>query len=339
MPSIPLLAVTAGVFVCTFGVAAATNTDFRAAGLSPVGGHYQRAVETRFGDAIPLRDQAIHAWNAIQYGVFEQVSPKIFIAEQDWLFTAEEFQLPSSAYVFETELETAIASAAEHGFQLIPVIIPDKARVYDEMLDHARTEDIARRYAQVQAILAGHDLQAIDLAALLKKHREDAHTFMRTDTHWSPHGAEIVAQQIASVLEDWVVSPAPFQTEVMLNQPFRGDLTAFVDLGPYSDFLGFDAERINIATTHSITEEVGLFDDITVPIALVGTSFSAREDFNFAGFLQQYTGLGVVNFATEGQGPFVPMHAFLTSETLASSPPSIVVWELPERYISLKETL
>jgi alginate O-acetyltransferase complex protein AlgJ len=81
-----------------------------------------------------------------------------------------------------------------------------------------------------------------------------------------------------------------------------------------------------------------LFTDFDTALALVGTSYSARSEFNFAGFLQQETGLELVNFATEGQGPFAPMRMLLESGEIVETGARIVIWEIPERYIDPERT-
>jgi alginate O-acetyltransferase complex protein AlgJ len=70
-------------------------------------------------------------------------------------------------------------------------------------------------------------------------------------------------------------------------------------------------------------------------VALVGTSFSAKSDWNFLGFLQNALAAEVLNFSAEGQGPFAPMQTFLASDTFKNTPPKLVIWEIPVRYTSM----
>ena len=41
----------------------------------------------------------------------------------------------------------------------------------------------------------------------------------------------------------------------------------------------------------------------------------------------------VLNLAEEGKGPIAPMRAFLDSATLRDTPPEVVIWEFPIRYL------
>src|SRR5690606_19340461 len=82
-----------------------------------------------------------------------------------------------------------------------------------------------------------------------------------------------------------------------------------------------------------------LFVDSTVPVALVGTSYSANPKWNFDGALRQALGSDLLNFAEDGQGPLLPMLKFLQSEELREAPPQWVIWEFPERYLPLPNDL
>lgn len=337
LTSFPFSSALAGLLVCSLGAGAFAKTDLKADGRSLVGGQYQRAVEDRFDDALPLRGTAIKAWNAINLAVFGQANTEVIIAQDDWLFTAEEFRAPAAQDDFEAELDTALAALNARGIQLVPLIVPDKARVYSDKLAHGRATPLETRHARVQEMLAARGLPNANLLTYLDQGRQRADTFMRTDTHWSPRGAEIAARAVAVAINDHTVAPSPFETRAFPIEDFVGDLMPFIDAGAFASWVGQDIEQIERFETVSLGGAGGLFGEVSIPVALVGTSFSARDDFNFAGFLQQHTGLDLVNYATEGQGPFAPMRDFLASDALETSPPTIVVWEIPERYITLKE--
>jgi alginate O-acetyltransferase complex protein AlgJ len=84
---------------------------------------------------------------------------------------------------------------------------------------------------------------------------------------------------------------------------------------------------------------LGLFDEVTIPVTLVGTSYSAGRPWNFDGALKEVLGADVLNVAAEGQGPLVPMQRYLDSPRFADAPPALVIWEIPERYVVLPQGL
>jgi alginate O-acetyltransferase complex protein AlgJ len=45
-------------------------------------------------------------------------------------------------------------------------------------------------------------------------------------------------------------------------------------------------------------------------------------------------GADVVNFAEEGHGPFAPMADYLDSDLAKNTPPKVVIWEFPVRYLT-----
>jgi alginate O-acetyltransferase complex protein AlgJ len=70
-------------------------------------------------------------------------------------------------------------------------------------------------------------------------------------------------------------------------------------------------------------------------VALVGTSYSQDERWGFADALKVALGADVLNVAARGEGPFAPMRAYLEGETVVDVPPELVVWEIPERYLTI----
>src|SRR3546814_20392064 len=67
-----------------------------------------------------------------------------------------------------------------------------------------------------------------------------------------------------------------------------------------------------------------LFGDSATPrIALVGTSYSANPDWNFAGALKQQLGEDLTNDAHDGVGPFQPMDNYLTRPDFAPARPKL----------------
>ncbi|HRC26994.1 MAG TPA: hypothetical protein PKX87_06150 [Alphaproteobacteria bacterium] len=81
--------------------------------------------------------------------------------------------------------------------------------------------------------------------------------------------------------------------------------------------------------------DAALFGDESLPVALVGTSYSANPSWNFAGFLKEALKADLLNAADEGRGPFVTMDAYLKSKPFLETPPKVLIWEIPERYLAM----
>jgi alginate O-acetyltransferase complex protein AlgJ len=294
-------------------------------------GGLQREIEDDLTNKLPFSGTAISLWTALKLAVFGQTSDKVVVGENGWLFTTEEVQRPDPTD-FLTEIQTARDILGREGIALVPVIVPDKSRIYADRLPRPRSDAFESRYDKVIAQLNALGLETSDLTQLLSDGRMRADTYMRTDTHWSPFGAELVAKAIAKGLAS-SGDPNAFSTSLGPEEAFSGDLIPFVDTGMFRDIAGIEEETIAIPQTQRNGGASMLFSDFDTALALVGTSYSARSEFNFAGFLQQETGLELVNFATEGQGPFAPMRTLLESGELFETGARTVIWEIPERYI------
>ncbi|MFY0679349.1 MAG: hypothetical protein JXR13_02135 [Thalassovita sp.] len=332
LPAAAPIALATGV--CAMGAVGLMRTEGSAQGLGPWQGHYQRTIEDRFVTNLPLRDASIQLWTALKLGALNQTGTSVVAGADDWLFTTEEFETPKGPS-FVAELTVASEQLALSGVQLLPVIIPDKARIYEDKLPHARGSNLEQRYAELQNILTKRGHEPINLQATLSALRTQHDSFLRSDTHWSPRGAEASAKAIAASLP--ALGDTRFETRFGPSQPFDGDLLTFLDTGIWRSWVGPALDQITPAQTQTSEASGPLFGDIAVPVALVGTSYSARADLNFAGFLRQALGADLLNFATEGDGPFVPMDRFLASEHAQNPDLKLVIWEIPERYISLED--
>ncbi len=307
------------------------STPLPSSKLSVVKGEYQSVYEDAFTKGFPLTELSKDAYTAMTLAVFGQANAEVVIGQDNWLFTAEEFRYPNSEFDFATELQTARDVLSNEGIKLVPVIVPDKARIYSDKLPYARGDALEGRYAQALTVLRDLGFTAIDMVDVLKAERANAETFMRTDTHWSPEGAKHVADSLGDFIE---LGSSEFVTEVTEPVLFEGDLKSFADTGRFERWVGVGDETISVSTTTATGDELSLFGSSEIGVVLVGTSYSAREDFNFAGALKQATSQDVVNLAQEGRGPFAPMRDALANGTITEIYPNYVLWEIPERYIN-----
>lgn len=298
------------------------------------GGSYQRQYESTFADALPSRGWSVEAYAALRLALFNEVAEGAVLGRDGWIFTAEEFETPALAEDPVPLLRQARAELAALGVQLVPVILPDKARVHADRLPHRRSAALQNRYAAALDMLRAEGFAALDTRPAFQ-----AHGFLRGDTHWQPEAARAVAEALAQQLgADPAV--AAFVTHSKGQDPFRGDLMVFAETGRFADWVALPLDRITHYETLNMAEDatdaMALFADTRVPVALIGTSYSAKADFHFEGFLKSALGQDVLNLAQIGKGPFAPMRDYLTSPELHDSPPDIVIWEIPERYILLQ---
>ncbi len=329
LSTLGIAALMAGLSITAF-----SNTDTGNLSTGWANGTYQRGYEDRFETSVPAHESAVALWAAVKWGMFREPATGAVAGQDGWLFTAEEFAEPRDTRDFAQELARVSATLAADEIALVPVVVPDKARMQAHRLKRGRSEGFELRYDWALAQIRDAGLVAIDLREALGFET----SFMRTDTHWSPEGAHRSATAIAKALSEIALPMAEVDTHQTGTKAFDGDLLSFVATGRYREFVGPEPERIETFET-SVASAGGLLGAADIPVALVGTSFSAKADFHFEGFMKQALQADVLNLSQVGQGPFLPMDAFLKERATLSSLPSVVIWEIPERFLTSRRQL
>jgi alginate O-acetyltransferase complex protein AlgJ len=319
-----------------------------------IDGGWMVAFQSAYEDALPYRETFIHLWSVVRYRLFHEGSPGVVVGDGGWLFTSEELSVERgddrrTASAIE-EIKAIGSRLAAEDVLLVVAIVPSKARVAaDRLSGFSFPEEAADRYQRVRIALDGEDyIIAPDLLTPLAEHHARApaaHPFpyLLTDTHWSPEGARTAAEAIGAaarpLFTDRRVPATTFETLQTEREEYQGDLLRFIPVGPYATRLDLVmTETVTIYETVPTASAGGLFADPVIPGALVGTSYSAGERWNFEGFLKDALAADLVNVAVEGQGPFIPMREYLESDTFAEFPPRFIVWEIPERYLPRYES-
>jgi alginate O-acetyltransferase complex protein AlgJ len=93
-----------------------------------------------------------------------------------------------------------------------------------------------------------------------------------------------------------------------------------------------DVEAPQTTLKRSAPSNVGLLGDASMPVTLVGTSYSLRA--NFHGHLQEALKADVLNVAKDGGGFLQSMKDYVQDESFKTAKPQLIVWEVPERVFS-----
>lgn len=228
---------------------------------------------------------------------------------------------------------------------MLVAIIPDKSRIYSEKLigwQYPKYNDT--RYTSALAELGRRNIASVNLLDPLLKISSEHEVYYRTDTHWNQLGAQIAAEQIARVAQALPLGETVhFQTyQASIKQPRQGDLVKLMGIAPLPPIWRPQDDLEAAAFTQQIsksTTATDLFGDMQIPVTLLGTSYSLRG--NFHGYLQQKLSVPVLNMAKDGGGFLQAASSYFTSEEFHTSPPRLIIWELPERflYAPLKEEL
>ncbi|PKL26091.1 MAG: hypothetical protein CVV47_02880 [Spirochaetae bacterium HGW-Spirochaetae-3] len=345
------------LFVSTLGAIGAMGLSAAAAvGPKTVGprsilnGSAEAAFLRKFEKAVPFKDAAVSLVAALRYDAFGEGYQGVVIGDDGWLFSTEEFE-PSLARredYLRGSAEDALVAArdglATDGITLVVAVIPSKARVYDdELAGNSIPAAIQNRYGNVLDMLKRLSIPAVDVAEAFQSARRGRDTdgtelFLRTDSHWTPAGAATAARAVAdkirelgvdlpeSAIESIDAQPTVRDGDLMSYMPRRG--TTRRPLPPPEAIAGYE--------TYS-DSGTSLFDSQEIPIALLGTSYSADPLWHFDGFLKRELRTDVLNLSESGKGPFRPMSDALTGGVLRTNGIRLVVWEIPERYVPTDE--
>ena len=306
-----------------------------------VDGAWASALEREVDEANGYRQLGVVFFGWLEYFVFGEGRPGVLVGEDGWLFTTEEFELCAdedaelSAWLDRVEQVRTRLDAQDSA--LVVALLPAKARLYPEQLGRYRwPEASGQRYERFRDGLLARGVQAPDLAGPMQAQAADGEPlFLRTDTHWTPQGAALVARLLADATRPDGLAITRYATQAAA-QPLahEGDLLSYLPLGPLQA-LGPAPDLVRTVQTQPAESDagLGLFDEVSIPITLVGTSYSAAESWNFSGALRQAYQADVLDAAQEGRGPLQPMLEYLEDESFVQSPPALVVWEIPERYL------
>lgn len=172
-------------------------------------------------------------------------------------------------------IEAFHRTVARHGAQLVVLAVPGKEAIYPEWLrpdyDLRRGPAVNRDMGRFMAELRARGITAIDPTDLLWASKGLGALYLRTDTHWTPLGLRIVADEVARHLPPL----PPNDRSLMLQRELQtapGDLLEMLKLPPWPTPLPLDKvviERVLDAETGAPLET-----DQDSPVLVLGDSFT-----------------------------------------------------------------
>jgi alginate O-acetyltransferase complex protein AlgJ len=294
-------------------------------------------IDTYYKKIMPHRLPSIDAMGAARYLAFREGRPGVVVGEDGWLFSKEEFEATLQRTPDLAEAAAGVVAVRDQlgakGIELVVVPLPAKADIYREHVSYpAIPTDLERLYEDFRTVLDNAGIKTVESRAPLLEAKAKGQLFLTTDTHWTPLGAEVVADAVGTALGKGdaaysIADTAPVQRE--------GDLSKFIVTGGLAPLVGLGPETVvpREASAPPAASGVDIFGPSSIPFVLTGTSYSANPQWSFGESLKVALGADVLNLAEEGKGPVAPMRALLDSATLRDTPPDLVIWEFPIRYL------
>jgi alginate O-acetyltransferase complex protein AlgJ len=323
------------------------NAELEAAQVAPMSissmldGDVTKDLDSLYKKRLPHRNVAVGLGGNARYAVFGTGRKGVVVGSQGWLFTNEEFKEIKAADIADAvqNISEVRSRLTAMGIALLVLPLPAKADIYGEKLPKRMQSDaMAKAYEAFLVALQKSEINAVDIKSHFMAYKDAADIFLKSDTHWSPNGAELASEATKNAIDKMGLALAQGQIETMPQKPVEvwGDLTKFITLPDYAADIGLQPEKVALFRTQLQANESALDvfgTETSSPVMLVGTSYSANENWSFVDYMRQSLGVDVVNVAKAGFGPGVPMMDLLKSDTLTQTKPKIVVWEFPVRYL------
>jgi alginate biosynthesis protein AlgX len=264
-----------------------------------------------------------------------------------WLFRSvvdltNEFGIPAP---MRPEFARLIKAFDQQGIHVAMAIQPTRGLMHRDKLpsEHPLGFDYNRASANLAAYLGQLRQGGAVVAPMMQLVQQppSKEFFFRRDHHWTPAGAEATARLMADEIRRQPfyagLTKKEYRTEPGVMVPKDGTLNLALSYICGNNY-GFQYVR-GYQTIPVADGADALFDEAPDPeVILVGDSnAAAREDeskqFNFDGYLKQYLGVDLLNYALPGVGEDGSLLEYLLSDDYkAEAPPKLIIWELPANY-------
>jgi alginate biosynthesis protein AlgX len=232
----------------------------------------------------------------------------------------------------------------ENGTTLVYVTIPAKSQVMiDDLPQHVKDygfdpEMAQMIYTDIISRMAAVGIVTPDVMTALQNVKGDERPFFGADFHWTSQGARAAAQAIATEIKATPayadITPSSFESKPQGKQVafsgMRRSLQTFcTDSLPPTETVAYKTTPVEGAVGTDNSLDIFAGSDKAVQAVLVGTSFSDSSINNFAGFLSEFSGLDIVNYAITGGNQYGAMTSYLTSDEFKAQRPRFLIWENP----------
>ena len=235
-------------------------------------------------------------------------------------------------------LKLLVDFLASKGTQLVMVYLPTRGLMnpYAAPSDRFDYSTALSSYLAKVEKLRQLGIVVPDMSSLLRQY-QDTDFYFKRDIHWTPNSARKTAQLVAQTIkETGLIQPQSdyhyVSTPVGSYTP-RGFMQKGIKQLCGGQYVEEYVQGYNYESSNE-TEGGALFaDEPATEIVLLGTSFSALEQLNFAGFLQEGLGVPLENFSLPGGRDIGAWLSYIENGDFSAHPPKVIIWEVPGYYL------
>jgi alginate O-acetyltransferase complex protein AlgJ len=258
------------------------------------------------------------------------------IGTQGWLFPVWDRVARIDMQALRSALQTvgeAIGILRAARIQVAICLIPSRKRLMRQFLPAGTqvSPEAVQRYSLTvaEATRAGALVPDLDAAFRAQMQRDPAHPmFFKTDTHWTPMGAELAAVEMARQMRAQMQLPASQRPGTRLGdlRPMvlaAGDLTHHVAAAQRGNF---GAEQSLIRAILPAEGPAALLEDDSYDTIVVGTS-NVQPRFGFQPVLSNQLVRPVgLSWRPNNVGTYFALLEYLRSDSFKRQRPRVLVW-------------
>lgn len=192
-------------------------------------------------------------------------------------------------------------------------------------------------YARLDVLRKAHVIAPDLLKSTMENGGPASHVdqfFFKRDHHWTSLGARMAAQAVGDALKEDASYKSQQPKKYVSQEKSKAEMKHTMAMEIQRLCQGsIPAEPYPVfETSLEANDEEALFGDDAAPSVLVGSSYSATKNFNFDGFLMQYTGLNIANYAISGGMLFNSLISLTNNPQFETMKPPYIFWEAPAVY-------
>lgn len=306
---------------------------------------FPTAFENYFNDHLPYKNQLTKMINQLQYTIFQKsASDKVIIGKEGWLFyNTKSDGAPMEQYLgrellSEAEL-AAIAESltlteqylAQKGIEFVVLILPNKERVYYDMLPDRYIEpaEICGITQVVEYLSENTNIRLVYPYEEMMQIREefpDIPLYFHSDTHWNRAGAYVGTSKL---LEELGIETTPFEKLTLEQNNYSNwDLAYLIQMQKkYNNDVnygvyGYPNEGTRVYEIYDKDTKIISYNEY----AKAGKLFMIRD--SFGQYMSEYLAAAFSETYTVHREVF-------KQEMIEEYQPDVVVIELVERYVDI----